>query len=494
MTFRELLQTLWGRRRIFAIVAGSIFLLAILVTLIWPKTYVSEAAVVVDSKTTDPVSGLPESPDALPGVISTEVDVISSHKVARRAVEKLKLAQTPEWRRRYDKAMHPWLSFMQSSEPAPSIEDWIADKVLMKLLVTPSKTSHVILIAMGSDDPQLSADLANAFADSFIETSLDLKMEPARRQAAWFNVQIQDLKKHVEAAQAKLSDFQRVSNVVGTNDQIDVENTRLSQIDTQLIAAQVAMYDAQTRLKQMNEALQEDKLQQLPDIEGNPLLQTMKANLAVAEGRLAQVSSSFGNNHPDYLSAEAQVKELRAKLLAEVATAKGAISQTAAISARQESELRRALDQQRDRILALKRQKDQLDVLKRDVDEAQQAYDAAVHRTNETHLESQLDQSNIAILNVALPPQHYAKPKAFLNLLLGAIVGLLFGGSAAIISEQMSPRVRFRDNFAAITGIVLLAEIPPFNSNRQGSDEPTIWPNRLLRQRNNSVALQPQEI
>jgi polysaccharide biosynthesis transport protein len=242
----------------------------------------------------------------------------------------------------------------------------------------------------------------------------------------------------------------------------------LDEISNQLIAAQTAMYQGQTRLRQMNEALQQDKLQELPDIQGNVLLQNMKANLAIAEGKLAQISSNFGNNHPDYISAEAQVKELRRKIIAEVDVAKGSIGQSAEISSRQEQQLRHALEAQRDRVLALKRDQDSLDVLKREVDNTQRAYDAGVQRATQVRLESQLDQSNIAVLNPAIAPTHASSPRLWLNSILAVILGSMFGVAAALALEMSAPKLRAGSDLETMLGIPLLAQIPRAPEARGG--------------------------
>ena len=75
--------------------------------------------------------------------------------------------------------------------------------------------------------------------------------------------------------------------------------------------------------------------------------------------------------------------------------------------------------------MQLKHAKDHLDVLRREVDSAQQAYDAGLQRASQIHLESQLDQSNIAILNAAVPPLFPAKPKILLNALISIVVGMI---------------------------------------------------------------------
>jgi chain length determinant protein EpsF len=451
MTATQLLLVLRGRKWQIVQIVACLAVLTLVVSLIMPKTYVAEASVVISSITTDPVSGSEQPQELLPSNLATQLDVMASRAVALRVIDKLDLTHNAYFKEKYDAAA-----------PNGTIGDWVADRLLLKnLTVIPPKEGNVIGVALAGYSPQFAADLANAFAEAYLETHLELKLQPIKRQAAWFTAQLNDLRKNVDRAQDRLSDYQRSKAVFGTNDKIDVENAKLMEISDQLTAAQSEMYGYQTRLKQMNEALKRGQLEELPEIQGNVLLQTLKANLVAAEAKLAQTSSSFGNNHPDFISAEAQVKELQRKLLAEVDTVKGSIAQSAEISARKEAELRHALEAQRDRVLALKQEQDELDSLKREVADAQMAYDAGNQRSTQVSLESRLDQSNIAILNTAVPPMKKARPKTLLNLALAIFLGLMLGTGWALIREMSDRRIRSPRDVVEATGFEILTEIPP---------------------------------
>jgi succinoglycan biosynthesis transport protein ExoP len=448
MTPSQTLQLLWARRRLLTWTLGGIVAAVAALSLLLPKTYVAEVSVVVDSKSTDPVSGVEQAAELLPSNVATQADVIASRNVALKVTDKLHLISSPELQE----------SFREAGGGIGSIRDWVADLLLKNIEVKPSRESHVINVDVAFGDPVVAAQIANAFADAYIQTSLELKTEPARRQSAWFQEQLQTLRRSVEAAQARLSDYQRGHAVVGTNDQIDIENGRLAEISNQLLTAQAAQYETDARLSQLRQALQQDRLYAVPDLLSNPLLQGMKADLARAEGKLADTAQHFGKNHPAYLSSAAEVGVLHDKLAAEAQTAAGAIEQSAQQSVRQVTELRRALDQQRDRILQLKRQHDDLDVLKREVDNAQHMYDAGLQRATQVRLEGQLDESNIAILNAAVPPMRAARPRVLLNILVAVVAGGMLAVALVLALERSDPRVRTVLDLQA--GLAVLAEVP----------------------------------
>src|SRR4051812_28982673 len=134
----------------------SIFLLnvgiAIALALVLPKTYLGEVSVIVDSKLSDPITGQ-ISPELLQAAsLATQVDVISSHNVAAKVVDKLNLTSIPELQD----------EFRDETEGRGNVRDWLADKLLRRLEVKPSRTSNMVKIRFGSSEPNSAALIANA--------------------------------------------------------------------------------------------------------------------------------------------------------------------------------------------------------------------------------------------------------------------------------------------------------------------------------------------
>jgi chain length determinant protein EpsF len=450
MKLSQTLSILRARRWLVFGVMTATVAAGLAITFLLPQRFVATVSLVVDTKSTDPVTGALMPVPLLPSYVATQVDVIASHNVALKVVDKLKLAQLIEVREQ----------FHMATGGAGSVRDWLADQLLQQIDVRPSRESSVININYAASNPISAAQLANAFADAYIQASLELKVDPARRQTGWFESQVSELRTALEKAQSSLSAYQRESGILGSEaDRLDVENARLAELSSQLVAAQRSMYEADTRQKQMNSAAAEERVDELPDVMGNALVQSLKAERVRAEAKLAEIGGRYDKNHPQYQSAEAELESLKSKLAAEVNTTKGSIVQSAQIARRQVTELQHALDRQKAHVLALSRERDNLSVLTRDVESARSAYDAALQRHTHVRLESRLDQTDIAVLNAAIPPLVPVFPKIPLNIVLSVLVGVMLGVGAALLLEMMNRRVRSRDDLSYAAGIPVLAEI-----------------------------------
>ena len=56
-------------------------------------------------------------------------------------------------------------------------------------------------------------------------------------------------------------------------------------------------------------------------------------------------------------------------------------------------------------------------------------------------MESQFNQTNIAVLSPAFPPSKPASPNVPLNMLSAAVLGLFLGLVLAVVAEMLNPRV-----------------------------------------------------
>jgi chain length determinant protein EpsF len=426
--------------------------MALVVAVIFLMTpmYLGEAFILVDTKSTDPVTG-----NAVPGelsvnILATQTDIITSRNVGLKVVDKLNLTKDRYYLQK----------FVGATGGIGSAREWLAEYVADAITVVPSKDSNVLTITFPARDADLAAKLTNAVANAYIQASLELAADPASRQSVWFEQQKLELRQRVDLAQQRLADAQRKTSIVGTSAHIDVDNAKLTEVSTQLVSAQQILYESRTRLRQMNEALANGELSNLPDILGNPLLQSLTTDLARAEASFADISSRYDRNHPQYLSAEASVKSLRSKLNTEIEAVRGSIEQTAQISQRQVAQLQAALDQQKQTVLDSEREHDALDVLNHEVDSAKAEYDSAMQRANQIRLASQLNQSTVAILSPAVPPFKPARPRPLLYSVIGFFFGSILAVTVCIGCEIRDRRLRTRADLTEIAGLIVLAEIP----------------------------------
>jgi uncharacterized protein involved in exopolysaccharide biosynthesis len=180
----------------------------------------------------------------------------------------------------------------------------------------------------------------------------------------------------------------------------------------------------------------------LNEVLGNPLIQSLKSELARAEARFAELSKRVDINHPLYKQAKAEVSSLQQKIQSEINMVLSGITGGVVSSNQRDNIVADALAEQKIKVLELKNQYDEIGVFNRDVENAQRAYDAVMQRAVQSHMESEMSQTNIAVLSSALPPQKPAKPNVLLNMILSFFLGSMLGVGSTLLAELMDRRVR----------------------------------------------------
>lgn len=443
MTLQQFLLILRARAGVALFTLLATVLTTLVVSLILPKQYTASTAVVIDVKSPDPIMGMVLPGMISPGYMATQADIINSDRVAQRVVALLQLDKNSEIREQWK----------EDTEGKGSIAVWLGALLQKKLDVKPSRESNVININYTGADPAFAAAVANAFAQSYIDVNLELKVEPARQNAAWFEGQTKLVRDKLEAAQKALSSFQQKTGIVGTDERLDFETAKLNELSTQLTIVQAQTSDSHSKGKSAGGS------ETLTEVMQHPLINGLKSDIARLEAKQQESNINLGKNHPQTLRAESELASLRAKLASEIQKISRSIGTSYQVGKQKETELLAAIDAQKTRVLALNKQRDEVSVLKRDVESAQRAFEGVSQRSAQTRLESLSVQTNAVVLNPAAEPTEHSTPKILLNILVSIFLGTLLGVGAALMLELGNRRVRSAEDLAQALDMPLLASI-----------------------------------
>jgi succinoglycan biosynthesis transport protein ExoP len=440
-----LLAAIRARYRLFLFICGTTVMVATIVSLLLPKTYVAEVSMLVDNKADQSMSNSIDAPvRERIGYMQTQVDIISSPKVAQKVVRDLKLESHPE-------------AFAAVGEDFAGA-NWLADRMsttLLNRLKVSTSQSSVINIAFPSLDPKFSAQIANAFAKAYRDTALELRVEPSKKTAAWFDEQITNLRNNLDQALARLANYQKDKGIVTLDEQqLDADNFVTSQ------HKEGSPYSSPVLRQQM---LARSMLaNERGNLNGNftsAQNQRIRAELQQSETKLRELGAQLGSNHPSYQRQLSTTMNLRAEL-------SRSSEQASQSSPRTEAAFRNAMTAQQARLAEIRDYRNQSNVLIREVDIAQKAYETAMQRAVEKKVESRASLSNVSILNAATVPFIPARPRVLLNIALSVIVGTLLGLSTIYLMEMFDRRIRNLGDLENEWNVPLLAELNNWQADR----------------------------
>ena len=436
MSITQYLRILWARRWIFlalfVLVAGA----GVVHTLMQPKRYVAEATMLVEMRP-DPILGMVAPGLAQPAFMATQVQMIKSERVAAHVAKMLAVAQSQA-------AVQSW---RRDTEGKITIEEYYGALLLNGLTVEPARGSNFINVSYTASDPKFAAAAANAFTRAYLEVALELRVEPAKQYATWFDAQSKVLRSDLEQAQARLSKYQQEKGI--TDERLEQETARLNILIGQLTAAQSERADAASRIGVSGGEMS-------PDVQQSASVQNIRSQITAVQTKISEVSNIVGSNHPQRLALDSQLGELRQQLAAEMRRVAGSTSANSRASERKLAELQGLVEQQKARVLAMRSSRDDIQVLVRDVENAQRAYEGARSRLSQLSLESQTNQHDVRVMSPAAEPIEPSRKEMIKRVLIFLAAGFVVALAVVYALELMDRRVRGPEDMMAVEGVPVL--------------------------------------
>lgn len=446
MTFDQFLRIIRARWKL----ALSIFLFSVVATvvgsLIFPKKYAAVSKVLIDGRP-DPISGN-STPANLSNMtmLATQIDIIQSERVARQVVTTLKVGDNA--------SLHE--DWVKDTKERGDYTAWVADVIAKGLKVSlSSRESNVIEIMYEGTDPAFSAALANAFAQAYIDTTVQVKVSPARQYNDFFEERSRVAREKLDAAQQKLAAAQRERGILATDERMDIEMSRLADLSSQVIALRALKSEADVRTRESRRDLDGSI-----EVMTNTNIATLKADIGRTEAQLQQLLSRYGDRHPTVLELRANIDTAKAQLRRETARVSTSLGMSSSMSSSREAVADQAYLAQREKLMKMKESRSELAVLEREVENAQRMYEAIMARMGQTTLESASVQSPVSILSVAVEPVEPSSPRLVLNTIISVVLGALVALIVALLLELFDRRIRSSDDLTELLETPVLGQLP----------------------------------
>lgn len=439
MVLTDLLAALRHRWKLqLAVLLGVLGLVAIWCA-ISPKIYQASATLLFDDQSSDPTNEAPARPLEMDQILNTQANVLRSEVVARQVIEQEHLDQVAD------------VIAGRNASSSPNRDLLLRNAVMRNLDVQVLRASNVIEINYKSVDPVLAARVANAFAAIYVDTQLRMRTDPAKAYSKWFEDRTREVRENLEKAQGTLAAYQR-ANGFTDDGTMTAESSRLGELSEQLALAESNAADVRSR------ASSGDATSSL-DVQQTQVIQNLRANIAIAAAKVADLSSRYGPRHPQMIAAQSELNTLNSRLAEETRQARRTLNVSRTAADRRQSELARLVDQQRNRMVNMAGARNQMQVLQKDVESARTAYDAVTTRLNSLRLQAEIPRTNIHQLDRAPVPLEPSSPNIKMRIFLGFFVGIMGAVALAAWLEWLRPKVRTLEGVRDATGAAMVEDL-----------------------------------
>lgn len=478
---------------IAAIITASLAL-ALVSTMLATKRYTATASVQINDQSQRVLGNDVEADQVANNgwdtdrFLQTQVDVLKSRALAERVMKRLRLQNSPTFYAQMEVAA-------PTSEMSPAaVRELTLGLLRGNMEVKLPRNSRIAAITFESTDAALSAQIANAFAEEFIEASLQQRYDSSAYARSFIAGQLQDAKLRLEESERNLNDYARQAGLIRPRDMStnsrgepagsgasSVTSASLMQLNTAASDARAKRIAAQARLQALNskplladrEALQ------------NPAVQTLFTQRAEVEAKLQNELTRRLDGHPAVQQLRAQLQVIDGQLNRAAQNMRNAARADYEAALTTETRLQAQVDALKADTLAEQDRSVQYNLLARDADTNRELYDGLLQRYKELNASAGISTSNIAIIDRADLPTRPSSPNLIRNLAFALLGGLGLAALAAFLRSQFDDIVRVPEDIEGKLHLPLLGVVPM--AQNAAIDEELVDPKSAISESYNSL-------
>ncbi len=357
----SLLVRVWARKWFLMLfVSAGVVLAYVAVSMVTPH-YTGEVRILIEGRTADPTVPLSSQNvrEADQQKIESEIQVLLSRTLADGVITALKLETWDEF------SSSGGGLFGLGTKKAANRAD-VVDAYFERLNVYQLGESRVIAVDFWAEHPRSAMIVANAIADLYVSGQLDAQVAVTRRASSWLDQQVEKLRGDVQASEAAVETFRRQNGLFETNGNL-LKTEELSELNTQLILASAAKAEARARLDGARALLNSPAgIETSSEVLDSNLIQQLREQEVALQRQITELSADLLPQHPDMISRQAELDDLRRAIGAEVGKIVRRLENEVRVAAARETALRRSIAGLKKEVSTEKQRESELQSLERE--------------------------------------------------------------------------------------------------------------------------------
>jgi polysaccharide biosynthesis transport protein len=445
------LRDYWAtiRRWRWTVVAALVivFTLVALFTFLQPPVYRASAKIEIQPSTrrVAPVADVSELGSTGYGWFSedryynTQFEVIKSRAVAEKVFDRLNLWSDPQFK---------------------GLKDPI-DAFKSSVIVEPVELTGIVVISLEGTDPQKTALWVNTLADVYVERNMDMALKATDRAMKSLLQQIEPLRGKLVKSQEESFHVAEKQKIFVPEDQQKMMVGTLTSLQNDLTETQIGISKQEAVIRRIEEVGREGgSYLTIPEIAKDPIIEGLYKDRITLEQEIQKLLSIFKEKHVTVVEKEAELARLDKRIAAECDRIVARMKTEYAIRNDHERKVLNQIENAKSESLDMTQRASTYELARGDAAETRKIYDLISSRLKEVNLSSQLLNNNIRVLDNSQVPLAPIRPRKTLNLVIGALTGLLLGLGLAFFLEYLDNTVRTSEDVEQYLKLHILSIIP----------------------------------
>jgi len=190
----------------------------------------------------------------------------------------------------------------------------------------------------------------------------------------------------------------------------------------------------------------------------------------VVSGRVAEMSSRYGDRHPDMVRAQRELADIDQQIQAEIRRIVSNLEARVRVSQQRTASVESSLGGARGTLAANSAASVHLKELEGNAEAARNVYQSFLDRYKQTGAQEGVEQADARVVSHAVPPSHQSSPNVMLALALSVIVGAGAGLAAVVVAEIMDAGLATSEDVERKIGLASIASIPLMSSVAEANE------------------------
>ncbi len=411
----------------------------------------------------------------------TQYELLHSSELLTAVIEKLKLAEHPQYANvsrenrepslfdRVLKKIHALVPGLYEALRLDALgtPGTLLDEVSEDLTVDPVPNTYLVNVSFKSEDPALAAGVANAVVTQYMERDRANRVGIGYEAADWLTKRVDEaliaLQKSEQALQ-KFLEREDLVNVGGSRGLIDDEITEQSRRLREARQQREALANVYAKIRAAGSRV--ELLQEIPRIQDDPLVRDTKSAYLSAKEALDQLGPRYGEKHPTRIAAQARFQAAENAYFTQLRIRAEGIRSDYELAESTRADLQERVDRSMTRIQNLDRKDYELKVLQREVDTNRELYETFLKRFKETQATADLQFGNARVIDAAQVPNEPSWPRKGLILAGSALLGLFAGCGLVLLRNALDSSVHGSEMMEQITGLPVLCTLPRLRGSK----------------------------
>jgi len=463
-----------------------------------PRRFTAEASIIIEPQRTQvsDLQAISSGSEDVSSMVRTQIDILRSPALAVGVVRALNLVANPEFAAQPGGLVFKLKGWLQGvgvlpvtppARPNPGDKAIIAaDALSRKISFGNEARSSLLSVDVTTQDPKLSANIANEIAKQFLDFKVQEKFAAMQRAHDWLQGQVAALAVQVQAGDLAVEKY-RIDHGLGDEapgDSNGISNTpSVTRRNLDAVSGQIAEVSRDRALRegqltQGKLALRGDVAPAtLPQVLLSPVVAALLNETASTAGREALLAASQGAGNPELVAVRAQLARLQAHTQEEMRNVAHSLSIEVAALRDQEEALRGRMIQLRSAVSAENSAELGLQSLETQAKATRNVYESFLSRAAEIANVGGIQVPDASLVSNAEPPLGASSPQSARLLAVSAVLSLALGVAIACVIERLRKGFSFPEQMESMLGLPLLALVP------------TIGPRALRKPRKTRAAL-----